>query len=43
MTWRGARILSTGTAWDGALELTVQTDPVDGDLPAPSDEPYPLS
>ncbi|WP_042437915.1 DUF3866 family protein [Sanguibacter keddieii] len=33
MTWRGARILSTGTAWDGALELTVQTDPVDSDVP----------
>jgi hypothetical protein len=31
MTWRGARILSTGTAWDGALELTVETDPVDAE------------
>ena len=41
MTWRGARILSTGTAWDGALELTVQTDPLDSDLPgaSPGTEP----
>lgn len=27
MTWRGARILTTGTRWDGALELTVETEP----------------
>lgn len=27
MTWRGARILTTGTGWDGALELTVETEP----------------
>lgn len=31
MTWRGARILSTGNSWDGALELSVETD----EVPAP--------
>lgn len=38
MTWRGARILSTGNSWDGALELTVTTDPStapDGSTEAP--------